>query len=135
MASIIRRFLFVEAAAFTIAALIHGGLLVGGYAHREARIAEGVIALVLWAGLAVAWIRPAAARGAGLAAQGFALLLTLVGITTMVIGVGPRTVADVVYHIAIVIVLAWGLLITLRSPAVDQSSAAPGAGNRVRASE
>jgi len=44
-----------------------------------------------------------------LAAQGFALLGTLVGLFTIIIGVGPRTVPDVVYHIAVLIVLAAGL--------------------------
>lgn len=59
MARTIRAFLFVEAATFIAAAFIHAGLLVSGYEHREARIAESVIALVLLAGLALAWIRPA----------------------------------------------------------------------------
>lgn len=64
---------------------------------------------MLLAGLSLTWIRPAAVRTIGLAAQGFALLGTLVGIFTIIVGVGPRTVPDIVYHIAIVIVLAWGL--------------------------
>ncbi len=42
---------------------------------------------------------------------------TLVGIFTIAIGIGPRTVADVVYHIVIVVVLVWGLVLALRAPA------------------
>jgi hypothetical protein len=112
----IRAFLLVEAAAFAAAALVHFGLLVHGYQHRQARVAESVIALVLLAGLVVSWARPTWTRQAGIAAQGFALLGTLVGIVTIIIGVGPRTVPDVVYHIAIVAVLVWGLLVAVRTP-------------------
>jgi hypothetical protein len=49
--AVIRLFLLGEAVAFCAAALIHGGYLVPGYAHRSARIAESVIGLVL----ALAW--------------------------------------------------------------------------------
>jgi hypothetical protein len=41
----IRAFLLVQAAAFAAAALVHSGLLVHGYEHRQARVAESVIAL------------------------------------------------------------------------------------------
>ena len=51
----------------------------------------------------------------GLAAQGFALFGTLVGIFTIAIGVGPRTGPDIVYHIIIVIVLVSGLIVTARA--------------------
>ena len=89
--STIRRYLTVEALAFFAAALVHSGYLVPGYQHRAARIAETVLALALVAGLAVGLARPALARTAGLAAQGFALLGTLVGIFTMIVGVGPQS--------------------------------------------
>ena len=101
--------MIVEAATFLVAAAIHGGLLIAGYEHREARIAETVIALVLLAGATLTWIRPASARAIGLAAQGFALVGTLVGIFTIVVGIGPRSALDIVYHVAIVGVLVWGL--------------------------
>ncbi|MGQ0810691.1 MAG: hypothetical protein ACT4OO_05640 [Nitrospiraceae bacterium] len=35
---------------------------------------------------------------------------TLVGVFTIIVGVGPRTTPDVVYHLAIVAVLFWGLI-------------------------
>jgi hypothetical protein len=50
-----------------------------------------------------------------LAAQGFALLGTLVGAFTIAIGVGPRTVPDIVYHVVLLIVLGWGLTVTVRA--------------------
>jgi hypothetical protein len=110
----IRLFLLVEATSFIIASLIHSGRLIPGYAHPQARIAEGVIATVLLAALVWIWIRPASLRRAALAAQGFALLGTLVGVFTIVIGVGPRTAPDVAYHIAILLILAWGLSVAAR---------------------
>ena len=113
----IRVFLLLEAAAFAAAALVHFGVLVHGYEHRQARVAESVIALVLLAGLLLSWVRPALTREAGLAAQGFALLGTLVGVFTIIVGVGPRTLPDVVYHLGIVAVLVWGLMVALRAPA------------------
>ena len=113
----IRYFLFVEAAAFAVAALIHGGFVIEGYQHREARIAESVIAAVLVVGLLVTFVSPALSRAAGLGVQGFALLGTLIGIFTIIIGVGPRTAADIVYHIGIVSVLVLGLFVTVRAPA------------------
>lgn len=115
MTRTIRLFLLVEAITFLLAAQVHAGRLLAGYAHREARIAETVIAIVLLGGLALSWIRPRWTRAAGLAVQTFALLGTLVGIFTIVVGVGPRTAADIVYHAAIVLLLVWGLVVTARA--------------------
>jgi hypothetical protein len=42
-------------------------------------------------------------------AQSFALLGTLIGVFTIIIGIGPRTITDIVYHVAIAAVLVWGL--------------------------
>jgi hypothetical protein len=102
--------MLLEAASFIAASLIHSGVIIAGYEHQKARIAECVIATVLLVGAALTWIRPAWTRQAGLAAQGFALLGTLVGIFTIIVGVGPRTLPDIVYHLAIVVVLVWGLI-------------------------
>jgi prepilin signal peptidase PulO-like enzyme (type II secretory pathway) len=113
----IRLFLALEAAAFFAAALVHAGHLVPGYEHHAARIAESVLGLVLVAGLAGSLLRPALTRAAGLAAQGFALLGTLVGVLTILVGVGPRSAPDVVYHVAMVAALAWGLRAAARTPA------------------
>jgi hypothetical protein len=116
MPGVIRLLLLGEAATFIIAAAIHGGLIVSGYEHREARIAESAIAAVLLAGAAVAWIRPAWTRAAGLWAQGFALFWTLVGIVAIIVGIRPRTPVDIAYHIAMVAVLVWGLAVARRAP-------------------
>jgi hypothetical protein len=115
MAGIVRLFMLVEAAAFVLAASIHAGFWVQGYEHREARVAETVIAVVLLTGATVTWFRPMLARAAGLAAQGFALLGTFVGVFTIMIGIGPRSVLDIVYHFAIVAVLVCGLVVAWRT--------------------
>jgi hypothetical protein len=112
---VIRLFLLFEAATFVAASLIHHGVLIRGGEHAAAGQAESIIAGVLLAGAAASWLRPRWTRTLGLLAQGFALLGTLVGISTIVIGVGPRTVPDLIYHIGIVIVLAWGLAVAWRS--------------------
>jgi hypothetical protein len=111
MRQAIRLFMLFEAVSFIAASLVHSGVLITGYEHQKARIAESVIAAVLLTAVALTWIRPAWTRKAGLAAQGFALLGTMVGIFTIAVGVGPRTVPDVVYHLSIVAVLVWGLIV------------------------
>jgi hypothetical protein len=113
----LRSLMLLEAVTFLAAAAIHAGFLVGGYEHREARIAETVIAVVLLGGAIAASFGPVWARRAGLIAQGFALVGTTVGIFTIAIGVGPRTLADVLYHIIIVCVLIYGLLLAARARA------------------
>jgi hypothetical protein len=117
MRETIRRFLLLEGASFGLASLVHRGVLIGGYQHAQAAIAESVIAGVLLGGLALTWAWPAHSRPIGIAAQGFALLGTLVGISMVAIGVGPRTVPDVTYHVAILATLVWGLVVCARTPA------------------
>ena len=117
----IRIFMLFEAVTFIVAALAHLGVLVDGYKHREARMAEGVITIVLLAGLVLSLMRPGWTRKAGIAAQGFALLGTLVGVFTIAVGVGPRTVRDIIYHIGIVAVLIWGVVVALRAPVGDMA--------------
>lgn len=110
----IQLFMLLEAASFIAASLIHSGVFITGYEHPQARVAEGVIAAVLIAGLILSIIRRAWTRWVGLAAQGFALLGTLVGLFTIAIGVGPRTAPDLIYHAAILAILVWGLVVAVR---------------------
>lgn len=122
-ASKVRLLLVVEAVTFAIAAAIHFGLLTTtGYEHRAAGIAESVIAAVLLVGILTSWFARAWQRYAGLAVQAFALLGTLVGLFTIVVGVGPRTLPDIAYHIAIIALLAWGLTLAARVPAEGAGS-------------
>lgn len=116
----IRLFLLVEAIAFALAALVHAGALASGYGHRAAMTAESVIGAVLALGLVATAIAPQASRAIGLAAQGFALLGTCVGIVTIVLGVGPQSAFDAVLHAGFVALLITGLVVTARrGPAVS----------------
>jgi hypothetical protein len=115
----IRLFLLFEGATFVAAALVHFGVLVHGYEHPFAPFAESLISAVLLVGFVLTWVWPAQTRPIGLIAQAFALLGTLVGVYTILVGVGPRTVPDLAYHATIVIVLAWGLVVAARTPAGD----------------
>jgi hypothetical protein len=110
MISQVRGFLAAEALSFLAAALLHSGRLLEGHAHSKAATAETVIGTVLLGGLLVSLANGPATRMAGLAAQGFALLGTCVGILTIAIGIGPRTLLDAGLHTAFVALLAAGLL-------------------------
>jgi hypothetical protein len=112
----IRIFLLVQGAAFVAAALTHFGVLTSGYEHDKAGTAESVIGIVLLAGLVLTALFPSSTRAIGIAAQGFALLGTAVGIFTIAIGVGPQTTPDIVFHIVIVITLLFGLVVAVRAP-------------------
>jgi hypothetical protein len=101
--------LLAEGASFIAASLVHRGVLVGGYEHHEAAVAETVIGTVLLAGAVLTWLRPARARAFGIAAQAFALLGTIVGAFTIAVGIGPRTLPDLAYHASILVVLVAGL--------------------------
>jgi hypothetical protein len=112
----IRTFLSIEAGAFGIAALVHAGVVSDGYQHRQAAIAESVIAAVLLLALLASAITHRPSRAMGLAAQGFALAGTLVGIVMIVIGVGPQSRFDVALHVSFVTLLITGLIVVARSP-------------------
>ena len=115
MVPVVRSFLFVEAAAFFLAALVHGGVVVRGYEHWKAGTAETVIGAVLLLGLIVSYVAPQSSRTAGLFAQGFALLGTCVGLFTIAIGIGPRTAFDLVLHACFVAILIVGLVLVARA--------------------
>ena len=116
MSSTIRRFLLLEGAAFVLAALVHGGVLVPEATRTPApTTAESVIGAVLLAGFALTWALPGWTRTIGIATQGFALMGTFVGAFVAVIGVGPSTPPDVVFHVGMLLALFWGLVVAARA--------------------
>ena len=121
MTRTIRLFLLLEAAAFVAAASVHFSLVIAGYEHRKAGVAESVIAAVLILALAVTSLGRTWTRRVGLAAQAFALVGTLIGVFTITIGVGPRTLPEVAYHFAIMAVLIWGLVVAVRARLTTRS--------------
>jgi hypothetical protein len=111
---IIRLMLIVEAIAFLTAALTHFGILIDGYKHRQAANAESVIGLVLFLAWICTFVRPAWAKMAAVSAHCFAVLGTAVGIFTIVVGVGPPTMPDIVYHACILPLLLCGLSVSIQ---------------------
>jgi len=107
--------LLIEAIVFAVAALIHTGLLVPGYKHLEARDAESVLATVLFLGFVVASTRSSWAKMAGILTQGFALFGSAIGFFTIIVGLGPQSILDIAYHLAISALLIWGLILATRT--------------------
>jgi hypothetical protein len=93
----IQLFLLFEGIAFIAASLTHFGVLMHGHEHRPAGTAEGVIGIILLIGYALTWVLAKWTRGIGIAVQAFELLGTGVGIYTIAIGVGPRTIPDITF--------------------------------------
>jgi hypothetical protein len=114
-------FLIVEVAAFAGASLTHSGVLMQGYEHTQAGIAEAVIAAALATAIVVGLLRPGTSRVLGLSAQGFALLGTSVGVFSMVRGFGPRSAADLAFHVGIATILVAGLVVAFRLPDRDET--------------
>jgi len=113
----IRILLIIQISLFACAALAHSGMLMGGgHRHRQAGTAETVIGAVLAAGLLSTLIRPVSTRAIAIAVQAFALLGTGVGIFTIIVGIGPRTMLDAVLHTCMVIALVAGLVISIKAP-------------------
>ncbi len=111
-----RTFLFAEAAAFAIAALIHAGLPAEEYGHRDAIIFESVLAGSLFLGYSLTLYNPSWTRRIGIGFQGIALLGTVVGRFSIIAGAGPMIVFDLVFYRAITAILLWGLIVTILAP-------------------
>ncbi len=107
-------FLLVQVAIFLVAVAIHFGLVPVGDRHQTAGTAESVIAAVLLAGLLLTWSPSPWSRRAAVAAQTFGILGVLVGLFTIVVGIGPRTALDLALHGAMLLTLVAGLAVTLR---------------------
>jgi hypothetical protein len=110
----LRRLLFVEAAAFATASVVHSGFLIGGFEDPPAMTAEGIIAAVLLVGGVAATVWPGRVRLVAGFTQGFALLGSLIGLYLAIRGAGPSTVPDLVFHVGIVATLVVGLIATTR---------------------
>lgn len=114
--SLTRSFLALEIFIFYLAALFHFGVLTVGFEHQKAGIAETVIGSVLLLALILSWVKPERTYKLGMAAQAFALLGVFVGIVMITIGIGPRTVPDVLIHGIMVFILLLGLVTVRLGP-------------------
>jgi hypothetical protein len=111
----LRGFLLLEAGLLGAAALVHGGLLLSGHVHGQARIAEAVIAAVLLAAWALSLALPGRTRKLALLGQAFALIGTLLGLFTIFLGIGPQSAPDLVFHLALLALLLAGLYFARRA--------------------
>jgi len=111
----IRLFLSVEIIVFLAAALMHFGIIVKGHEHDKARIAETIIAVILFIGLLISYIFPERTRKSAIIVQGLALFGTFIGLFTIVVGIGPQSTPDYVFHTIMIFLLIAGLVVTKRS--------------------
>ena len=109
---IVRGFLLVQIAIFLALVTIHFGLLVGGYAHPGAGATELVIVAVLVFGFLLTWTPPPWSQRAATAAQSFGTVGVLVGLLTITVGIGPRTILDLSLNMVLLLTLIAGLAIT-----------------------
>jgi hypothetical protein len=109
----VRGFLLVQIAIFLVMVLIHLGLLVDGYRHQNAGATESLLTAVLVTGLLLTWT-PRWSRRAAVVAQSFGTLGVLLGLFTIAVGIGPRTILDLTLNGALLLTLIAGLAMTLR---------------------
>jgi hypothetical protein len=112
----VRGFLLLQIAIFLSMVSIHFGLLIGGYRHRSAGTVELIIAAVLVAGLLLTWTPRPWSRRSATVVQSFGILGVLLGMSTIALGIGPRTTLDLTLNVTLLLTLIAGLAITLRKP-------------------
>ena len=111
----VRVFLAAEAILFFGAAIAHFGSFIDRTQDGAAGTAETVIGLVILGGLIITVIKDHLTRTTSLAVQAFALLGTMIGIFTIIIGVGPNTTTDIIIHTMMVTLLVSGLVVAQRA--------------------
>jgi hypothetical protein len=112
----VRGFLLVQIAMFLVLVSMHFGLLVDGYRHRDAGATESLLAAVLVAGLLLTWTPLPWSRRAATVAQSFGTLGVLLGLFTIALGIGPRTILDLSLNGALLLTLIAGLAMMRRKP-------------------
>lgn len=112
--STVRIWIGAIAVSLLSASSIHFGLLIQGYRDQQAATAEAVIGTVMLVGLGLTWAPGPWSRRAAVGTLAFGLLGALVGLFTVVIGVGPRTLPDIVYHVALVAASIAALVTAIR---------------------
>jgi hypothetical protein len=99
---------------FVLGALAHAGFLPLSHPHLQARTAESIIAILLAIGLVATFVRESWGRRVTLAMEVLSLFGTLIGLTMILIGVGPRSGFDYALHTAMIISFIVALRVLLR---------------------
>ncbi|MFZ0014129.1 MAG: hypothetical protein WAL25_08440 [Acidimicrobiia bacterium] len=107
----VRLIIVIAAVSLLVASMIHLEVLTTGHRHQQAGTAEAVIGAVMLVGLGLTWLPGRRPLSIGLLTLWFGLLGTLVGVFTIIIGVGPQTTADIVYHLLLIALLATGVAV------------------------
>lgn len=116
MTGTLRWIMTVGAVSLLMAAALHAGLVIPG-PFNDAAMYETGVAAVLLVGLGLTLIGPGSARWGGLAATVLALAGASIGLYMALRGLGPNTVPDIVYHVALIALLLVGTAVAARGPA------------------
>lgn len=125
MTHALRWIMGVAALSLLVAAALHAGVLIPG-PFNDAAMYETGFAGVLLVGLVLTFIGPAWARWGSLGATVIALAGASIGFYVALRGLGPNTVPDIVYHVALIALLLVGITIAWRVPSERRSSAEGG---------
>ena len=120
MIATLRLIMALAAASLLVAAALHAGLVIEGPMDQAAMYETGV-AVILIIGLAMTFIGPAWARWGGLAATVLALGGASIGLYVALRGIGPNTLADMIYHVALIALLLLGIVVAWRIPGEQPS--------------
>jgi hypothetical protein len=115
--------LALEILLLAAAAIVHAGFVLPGHEHVQAATAEVVIGSVLLIGLVLAAAWPKRRRALALGTQTFALIGTTVVLFTILVGAGPQSGADLVFHGLLLVLLVFGAVWTSRR--LTSGNAAP----------
>ena len=114
--SLARTLAALAGVSLLVASAIHSGYLVEGYPHDGAALPEAVIGSVVLVGLALSWLRRPWGRRSLIGGLAFGLAGSTLGLVLVIIGVGPQSTPDVVYHIGLIVCLVAGLVAAIGTP-------------------
>jgi hypothetical protein len=112
----------VAALSLLVAAALHAGFVIPG-PFNDAAMYETGVAAVLLVGLGLTFVGPGWARWGGLTATVLALAGASIGLYMALRGLGPNTVPDIVYHVALIALLLVGIAVAWRLPSGRRPSA------------
>jgi hypothetical protein len=107
-------YLLVEVLLFAFVALAHGGVILPGHENPRAAAMETIAAVVLGAGVIMSFASPSQTRMVALISQALALVGVIAGFVMMALGLGPRTLANLVVLVIMLITVTLGLIVAKR---------------------
>lgn len=121
MTHVLRWILAAAALSLFVVAAVHAGLVIPG-PFDEAAVYEASVGVVLTIGLGLTFVGPTVARWGGITALVIALVGASIGMYMAIRGIGPNSVPDMVYHVALIAFLLTGIVVAWRAgPGVLES--------------